>query len=95
MAAEVADAIEREVEQLKVEIARLGEKQENGEIHVKFGVLFDDDRCQQVFEALAGTLKAAKKRKVIAYAAPLLLKGAHDNEVIRLLVPPEGEAKAE
>ena len=31
---------------------------------VKFGVLFADDRCANIFEALVGTLRAAKKRKV-------------------------------
>jgi hypothetical protein len=31
---------------------------------VKFGVLFADERCANIFEALVGTLRAAKKRKV-------------------------------
>ena len=31
---------------------------------VKFGVLFADDRCANIFEALVGTLRAGKKRKV-------------------------------
>lgn len=93
MAAEVAAAVEAEVEQLKVEIVRLGEAQDNGEVHVTFGKLFDDDRCQQVFEAIAGTLKAAKKRKVVAYDSPLLLKGAHDSVVIRLLQLPAASAE--
>ena len=37
---------------------------------------------------LGGTLKAAKKRGVVAYDAPLLLKGAHDKIAIVLLVEP-------
>ena len=36
-------------------------------------------------EALAGTLKAAKRRKVITYNSELLLQGAHDNVDIVLL----------
>jgi hypothetical protein len=36
-------------------------------------------------EALVGTLKAAKKRKVIAYNSELLLQGPHDNVDIVLL----------
>lgn len=32
-----------------------------------------------------GTLKAAKKRKVVKYDAPLLLKGTHDKVVITLM----------
>ena len=38
-------------------------------------------------QALGGTLKAAKKRGLVAYDAPILLKGAHDKVVIRLLAP--------
>jgi hypothetical protein len=37
---------------------------------------------------LGGTLKAAKKRGIVAYDAPLLLKGAHDKIAIVLLVEP-------
>lgn len=33
-------------------------------VQVKFGVLFADDRCANIFEALVGTLRAGKKRKV-------------------------------
>lgn len=36
-------------------------------------------------EALGGTLKAAKKRKVVAYDSELLLQGAHDHVDIVLL----------
>lgn len=50
-----------------------------------FGVLFNDDRCANIFEALVGTLKAAKKRNVISYTAELLLQGVHDNVEITLL----------
>jgi hypothetical protein len=44
---------------------------------VKFGTLCTDERCADIFEALGGTLKAAKKRKVIAYDSELLLQGTH------------------
>lgn len=80
---------------LKTELVRVGDKQDDGTYDVTFGVLFDDERCQDIFEALVGTLKAAKKRKVVAYDAPLLLKGAHDNVVIKLLVPPAAASAAE
>jgi hypothetical protein len=36
-------------------------------------------------EALVGTLKAAKKRKVVRYDSELLLQGVHDNVDIVLL----------
>ena len=35
-----------------------------------------DERCEQIFEALVGTLRAAKKRKVVDYAGEMLLQGA-------------------
>ena len=37
----------------------------DGKLSVKFGVLFRDDRCANLFEALVGTLKAAKRRKIV------------------------------
>lgn len=51
---------------------------------VTFGVLFNDDRCANIFEALVGTLRAAKKRKIVAYDGELLLQGVHDNVEIIL-----------
>lgn len=39
-------------------------------------------------------LKAAKKRGLIAYSAPILLKGSHDKVPITLLVPAEGGEEA-
>ena len=41
--------------------------------------------CYMVVEAMAGTLKAAKKRKIITYEGELLLQGAHDKVDIVLL----------
>ena len=52
---------------------------------VKFGVLFADDRCANIFEALVGTLRAAKKRKMIHFEGEMLLQGAHDNVDVVLL----------
>lgn len=57
----------------------------DGQTTVKFGVLFSDDRCANIFEALVGTLKAAKKRKVVSYQAELLLQGVHDDVEVVLL----------
>ena len=57
-------------------------------LQVKFGVLFNDDRCANIFEALVGTLRAAKKRKILTYDGELLLQGVHDNVEITLLPPP-------
>jgi hypothetical protein len=52
--------VEEEVAQLKEEIKRLGKKNEKGKYTVKFGVIVMDDRCSNIFEALVGTLRAAK-----------------------------------
>lgn len=77
--------IDHEVSLLKEEIKRLGKQNGNGQWSVKFGVIVKDDRCANIFEALVGTLKAAKKRKVVAYDAEMLLQGVHDNVDIVLL----------
>ena len=51
-----------EVEQIQKDIVRLGTKNADGHYSVKYGVLFDDEQGQQYYEALMGTLKAAKKK---------------------------------
>ena len=50
-----------------------------------FGALFGDDEVQNEFEALNGTLRAAKKRKMIHFEGEMLLQGAHDHVVITIL----------
>ncbi|EGV96086.1 Epithelial cell transforming sequence 2 oncogene-like [Cricetulus griseus] len=60
-------------------------KYADGKLSVKFGVLFQDDRCANLFEALVGTLKAAKRRKIVTYTGELLLQGVHDDVDIVLL----------
>ena len=52
---------------------------------VKFGVLFSDDKCANLFEALVRTLRAAKRKKFITYEGELLLQGVHDQVDITLL----------
>ena len=64
-----------------IDINRLGVQ---GEPNVTFGELFDDDDVQQYYEALVGTLKSAKKRKLIDYKGILLLKGVSDDVVISI-----------
>ncbi|XP_039014767.1 costars family protein isoform X1 [Hibiscus syriacus] len=92
--------VEEEVERLKEEIQRLGQIQPDGSykqnyiisvcdvFKVTFGVLFNDDRCANIFEALVGTLRAAKKRKVVTYDGELLLQGVHDKVEITLKATP-------
>jgi hypothetical protein len=81
-------SVDEEIELLKQEIKRLSSDKRNSKGHlcVPYGVLFKDEHCQQVFEALLGTLKAAKKRKIIGFEGELLLQGVHDAVEISLLV---------
>ncbi|KAF6041031.1 ABRACL [Bugula neritina] len=78
--------VDHEISLLKEEIRRLGTPNSEGKYTVKFGVLFADDRCANLFEALVGTLKAAKKRKIVTYQGELLLQGVHDQVDIVLLL---------
>ncbi|NP_001134634.1 costars family protein ABRACL [Salmo salar] len=77
--------VQHEVSLLVGEIQRLGSKNADGQTCVKFGVLFNDDRCANIFEALVGTLRAAKRKKIIAFEGELPLQGVHDNVDITLL----------
>lgn len=77
--------VDKEVQLLQEEIRRLGEADEDGRIAVKFGVLFHDERCANLFEALVGTLRAAKKRGVVDYEGQLLLQGVHDDVRVVLI----------
>jgi len=77
--------VDAEVALLQEEIRRLGTESADGAvITVTFGTLFHDDRCAQVFEALVGTLRAAKKRKIIDFEGQILLQGVHDQVPITL-----------
>ncbi|KAM6965059.1 costars family protein ABRACL [Aplochiton taeniatus] len=77
--------VQHEITLLVEEIQRLGTKNGDGKTCVKFGVLFDDERCANIFEALVGTLRAAKRKKIVAFEGELLLQGVHDNVDIILL----------
>lgn len=77
--------VEHEVELLVQEIRRLGSPNADGKLSVTFGVLFKDDRCANLFEALVGTLRAAKRKKIVKYEGELLLQGVHDSVEVVLL----------
>ncbi|KAI8902679.1 hypothetical protein BC833DRAFT_616425 [Globomyces pollinis-pini] len=77
--------MEEEIHKLKDEIKRLGTKNTEGLYVVKFGVIVKDERCGDIFEALNGTLRGAKKRKIIDFKGEMLLQGAHDDVDIILL----------
>ncbi|KAJ3177538.1 hypothetical protein HDU85_005816 [Gaertneriomyces sp. JEL0708] len=77
--------IDQEIPLLLAEIERLGTPTANGKHSVKFGKLVRDERCGDIFEALVGTLRAAKKRKIITYDGEMLLQGVHDDVDIVIL----------
>ncbi|KAJ8355845.1 hypothetical protein SKAU_G00186390 [Synaphobranchus kaupii] len=77
--------VDHEITLLTEQIHRLGSKNADGKVSVKFGVLFNDDECANIFEAMVGTLKAAKKRKIVSFDSELLLQGVHDNVDVVLL----------
>lgn len=77
--------VEHEISLLTNFIRSIGKPNgSTGKYETTFGDLFRSDDVQNTFESLAGTLKAAKRRKVISYASELLLQGVHDKEVITL-----------
>ncbi len=78
------DRLDAEISQLAIDIRRLSPDSSHS---VPFGILFDDDSVQQYYEALVGTLKAAKRRGVVTFKGQMLLKGAHDDVIISLIQP--------
>jgi len=71
-----------EIQQLLKDIQRIGQP---GKPSVEFGLLFDDEKVANYYEALVGTLKAAKKKKLITYEGQILLKGVNDKVVISII----------
>ncbi|CAI9546343.1 unnamed protein product [Staurois parvus] len=56
--------VDHEVSLLVEKIHRLGTRDQDGKLKVKFGVLFNDDQCANLVEAMVGTLKASKRKKI-------------------------------
>jgi Costars len=73
--------MEEEIRQLLKDIRRVGDP---GRPSVSFGDLFDDDQVANYYEALVGTLKAAKKKGLVKYQGQVLLKGISDKVVITI-----------
>ena len=72
------ETVAHEISLLQAEVMKLGTRDPTtGKVSVPFGVLFQE--TQDIFESLGGTLKAAKKRGIVSYDAPILLKGAVRN----------------
>ena len=80
--------VELEVALLQLELLRLGSPSDEALAVATFGQVVDDERCEQIFEAVVGTLRAAKRSKAIRYDSEMLLKGVSDDVKIYLLKPP-------
>jgi len=73
--------LDEECAQLLLDIRRIGQE---GKPFTTFGELFDDDFVANYYEALVGTLKAAKRKKMIEFKGQMLLKGVSDDVRIRI-----------
>ena len=73
-----------EIEQLLIDIRRIGPTYAPPTPKVLFGELFDDEQVEQYYEALVGTLKCAKKRGMVHFKGQMLLKGIHDKVTITI-----------
>jgi hypothetical protein len=90
VAKEMAERINEEVARLPSDIVRMGAGTEHeGRPTCTFGDLFDDDEVQNYYEAIVGTLKAAKKRGIVSFKGQMLLKGMHDKVIIEALDGPQ------
>eukprot|EP00884_Botryococcus_braunii_P000645 jgi/Botrbrau1/10581/Bobra.0358s0004.1 len=79
------DSVIQEIGHLVAAIKRLGAPNASGQYSVKYGTLFEDDEVANTFEALLGTLKAAKKRKIVSFEGEILLQGVHNDVDVVLL----------
>ena len=73
--------VSEDIAKLVEVIKKIGTKVEGGTT-TTFGALFD--ATADILESLVGTLKAAKKRKILDFPGEMLLKGVHDKAVIKL-----------
>jgi len=74
--------VHREMEHLLSDIQRINPQ---GVPHCTFGELFIDPGVEQYYEALVGTMRAAKRNGLITFKGQFLLKGMHDNVIIRIV----------
>mmetsp|Transcript_9045 Transcript_9045/g.17057 ORF Transcript_9045/g.17057 Transcript_9045/m.17057 type:complete len:350 (-) Transcript_9045:141-1190(-) len=76
------ERVEREIRQLLLDIKRIEPKEEQ---FCSFGDLFVDEHVEQYYEALVGTLKAAKRKGLIHFQGQMLFKGLHDHVQIKIV----------
>lgn len=74
--------VHREMDQLLSDIRRINPQ---GASYCTFGELFVDPGVEQYYEALVGTMKAAKRNGLISFKGQFLLKGMHDEVIVRIV----------
>ena len=87
-AANVKSKVDEEVTELVEDIKRIASlsgRIDGDDFIITYGTLFDDELVQQKYEALFGTMKAARRKELIDFKGQILLKGAHDQTAIRLI----------
>lgn len=82
-AIEAAKWTDKEIRKLIQVIKDEGQVGQDGKWYIEFGVLFE--ATANLFDALSGICKTAKKYKVVSYNVEQLWQGMHDKEVITLL----------
>jgi hypothetical protein len=87
---EVTEVVERDLALLIAAFPRLGTTNADGSISTTFGRVVDDEELEQQLESLVGTLKAGRKRGLLAWEGQILLKGPHDGVPVKYV----GDAKA-
>jgi len=70
------------MDQLLSDIRRINPQ---GASYCTFGELFVDPGVEQYYEALVGTMKAAKRNGLIAFKGQFLLKGVNDEVIVRIV----------
>jgi hypothetical protein len=80
-------AVDHDISLLVGEIRRLGQEQSDGSVTTTFGALFADDKVQNTLESLAGTLKAAKRKKIIKVSTTALSTPSLLDVLARALQP--------
>ena len=69
-------AVDHDIGLLVEHIKRVGKQEADGSYTTIFGTLFADDSIQNSLESLAGTLKAAKRKKIVQ-ASNTLTRSPH------------------
>lgn len=80
---QAADWTDTQIRKLIAVVQKHGKKNAGGKFEIDFRSLFK--ATEDIFDALAGLLRTAKKYEVIGFTADMLLQGQNDRDVITLL----------